>query len=66
MEELLALMKYTVNHNDAHAQELAELAQELQAAGKSHAYRQVMDAVAQFDVANARLDAVLRNLSAEE
>ena len=66
MEELLALMKYTVGHNDAHAQELAELAQELQAAGKINAYRQVMDAVAQFDVANAKLDAVLKYLSTEE
>ena len=66
LEELLALMKYTVGHNDAHAQELAELAQELQQAGKDSAYRQVMDAVAQFDVANARLDAVFKNLSNEE
>ena len=66
LEELLALMKYTVQHNDAHAQELAELAQELQLAGKTGAYRQVMDAVAQFDVANARLDAVLQNLTREE
>ena len=66
MEELLALMKYTVGHNDAHAQELAELAQDLKTAGKINAYRQVMDAVAQFDVANAKLDAVLKYLSAEE
>ena len=29
MEELLALMKFMVNHNDAHAQELAELADQL-------------------------------------
>ena len=34
MEELLALMKFMVNHNDAHAQELAELADQLQTAGK--------------------------------
>ena len=65
-EELLALMKYTVQHNDAHAQELAELAEELKVAGKTGAYRQIMDAVAQFDVANARLDAVFKYLSAEE
>ena len=66
LEELLALMKYTVQHNDAHAQELAELAEELKVAGKTGAYRQIMDAVAQFDVANARLDAVFKHLSAEE
>ena len=55
-----------MGHNDAHAQELAELAQDLKIAGKINAYRQVMDAVAQFDVANAKLDAVLRYLSDHE
>ncbi|MBR2048904.1 MAG: class I SAM-dependent methyltransferase, partial [Oscillospiraceae bacterium] len=50
MEELLALMKFMVNHNDAHAQELAELAQQLQEAGKLRAYRQIMDTVSDFDV----------------
>ena len=29
LEELLMLMKYMVSHNDAHAQELAELASQL-------------------------------------
>ena len=66
MEELLALMKFMVNHNDAHAQELAELADQLQTAGRSRAYNQIMDAVANFDVANAQLDAVLKDLAAEE
>lgn len=65
MEELLALMKFMVNHNDAHAQELAELADQLKSAGKSGAYRKIMDAVSDFDMANARLDAVLGELSAE-
>lgn len=66
MEELLALVKYTVQHNDAHAQELAELAAQLKEAGKEGAYRQIMDAVAQFDVANARLEAVRKSLTLEE
>ncbi|MBO7184284.1 MAG: class I SAM-dependent methyltransferase [Oscillospiraceae bacterium] len=65
MEELLALMKYMVGHNDAHAQELAELAHQLQTAGKGSAYRQIMDAVADFDMANARLDAVFQQLGKE-
>ncbi len=65
MEELVALMKYMVVHNDAHAQELAELADQLQAAGKSRAYREVMDTVVDFDVVNARLDAILKGLSIE-
>ena len=66
MEELLALMKFMVNHNDAHAQELAELAGQLMGAGKSRAYYQIMDAVANFDMVNAQLDAVVKELSLEE
>lgn len=66
MEELVALMKFMVNHNDAHAQELAELASQLQSTGRSHAYRQLMDAVVSFDMANAQLDAVLRELEEED
>ena len=66
MEELLALMKYMVTHNDAHAQELAELADQLRQAGKGRAYQKLMDAVASFDMANAQLDAVLKELSQEE
>lgn len=63
MEELVALMKYMVIHNDAHAQELAELADQLQSAGNARAYREVMDTVAEFDVVNARLDAILKRLA---
>ncbi len=66
MEELLALMKFMVNHNDAHAQELAELAGQLKDAGKLRAYNQIMDAVANFDMVNAQLDAVVKELTAEE
>lgn len=67
-EELLALMKYMVGHNDAHAQELAELADQLRAAGKSGASQELMDVVADFDIVNARLNALLKSLttSAEE
>ncbi len=66
MEELLTLMKYMVGHNDAHAQELSELASQIQSGGKTRAYRQIMDAVAGFDMANAQLDAVLKELLLEE
>ena len=65
MEELLMLMKYMVSHNDAHAQELAGLAEELKEAGKLRAYRRIMDAVAEFDMANAKLDSVFKELSEE-
>ena len=66
MEELLALMKYMVSHNDTHAQEMAELAAKLRDAGKLQAYRQIMDAVADFDVLNAKFDAILTMLMQEE
>lgn len=63
MDELLALMKYMVGHNAAHAQELAELAHQLDEAGNHAAYHRVMDAVASFDVGNATLSAVLDDLT---
>ncbi len=65
MEELLVMMKYLVSHNDAHAQEVAELAGQLMSAGKNTAYDQIMDAVADFDMVNAKLAAVLETLSEE-
>ena len=63
LEELLALMTFTVKHNDAHAQELAELADQLRTSGKARAYQKIMDAVANFDMVNAQLDAVVRDLT---
>lgn len=65
MDELLALLKYTLQHNDAHAQELAELADRLRQAGRGDAYGRVMDAVADFDMVNGKLGAVLTALSAD-
>ena len=66
LDEMLALMKFMVSHNDAHAQELAELAASLKDAGKDRAYRTIMNAVSDFDMANAQLDAVLKELSADK
>lgn len=65
MNELLVLMKYLVSHNDAHAQEIADLARELLNAGENIAYDEIMDAVADFDMVNAKLDAVLNQLTGE-
>ena len=65
MEELLAVLGYMVSHNDAHAQEVAELAERLLDTGRRRAYDRLMDAVSDFDVANAKLDAVLKELQAE-
>ena len=66
LEELLVMMKYLVSHNDAHAQEVADLARELMAAGKDVAYDEIMDAVSDFDMVNAKLAAVLSKLTVEE
>lgn len=62
MEELLALMKYMVGHNASHARELAELAVQLEKAGRHVAYEQVMAAVSDFEKGNLRLSAVLASL----
>ena len=66
LEELLVMMKYLVSHNDAHAQEVADLARNLQGAGKIEVYDEIMDAVSDFDMVNAKLAAILERLSAEE
>ena len=66
LEELLVMMKYLVSHNDAHAQEVADLASELMAAGKDVAYDEIMDAVSDFDMVNAKLAAILNKLSTED
>ena len=62
MEELVALMKYMVGHNAAHAKELADLAAKLQDAGSRTAYEQVMAAVSDFEKGNMRLSMVLAAL----
>ena len=62
MEELVALMKYMVGHNAAHAKELADLAVQLQKAGSPSAYEQVMAAVSDFEKGNMRLSVVLAAL----
>ena len=66
LEELLVMMKYLVSHNDAHAQEVADLAQELMVAGKDVVYDEIMDAVSDFDMVNAKLAAILNQLSTED
>ena len=65
MDEMMALMKFMVAHNEAHAEELAQLAQQLEEAGRRSAYRRVMDAVSYFDMGNATLAAVLDELAVE-
>ena len=62
MEELVALMKYMVGHNAAHAKELADLASKLDQAGNHAAFEQVMAAVSDFEKGNMRLSVILASL----
>ena len=61
--ELVALMKYMVGHNAAHANELAQLAGKLKDMGENMAYDQVMMAVSDFEKGNMRLSTVLAALN---
>jgi len=61
--ELVALMKYMVGHNAAHANELAQLAGKLRDMGETMAYDQVMLAVSDFEKGNMRLSTVLAALN---
>lgn len=64
-EELMALMKYMVGHNAAHAKELADLAAKLDQTGDHTAYEQVMAAVSDFEKGNMRLSVVLSSMEHE-
>ena len=61
--EVVALMQYMVNHNTAHANELAQLAGRLKDLGDTTAYEQVMQAVSDFEKGNMRLSTVLAALN---
>ena len=61
-QELMALMRYMVNHNAQHANELAGLAKQLDTLGDHVAYEQVMQAVSDFEKGNLRLVTVLSSM----
>ena len=61
-QELMALMKYMVGHNASHANELANLAKQLQEMGETAAYDQIMLAVSDFEKGNLRLSTVLASM----
>jgi len=62
MEELVALMKYMVGHNAAHAKELADLAVQLDKAGGPTPSQPGLAAGAAHDTGNMRLSVVLSSL----
>ena len=59
MQETVALLQYMVNHNAAHANELAQLGRKLTELGNREAGEQVLAAVSEFEKGNLRLSAVL-------
>lgn len=65
-DETAALLRYMVQHNSAHAQELCDLAQKLKAEGNPTACKRIMDAVSNFDVGNTILDALLQDWTKTE
>ena len=62
MEKLLNFVN--TSHSAYHA--VAGLTDQLKQAGKGRAYQRLMDAVSSFDMANAQLDAVFKELTQEE
>ena len=52
--------------HEASDQEVAELARELMIAGKDVVYDEIMDAVSDFDMVNAKLAAILDQLARED
>ena len=61
-EELTALLHYMVHHNEAHAKELAGLARQLAKAGKQPVSDTVLQAVADFEQGNRKLEKALAAL----
>ena len=62
-ERIDAVIKAISEVGIAHAEELAQLAQQMEDAGRRSAYRRVMDAVSYFDMGNATLAALLDELA---
>lgn len=62
MQETVTLMQYMVNHNAAHARELAELAKKVEELGNHAAAEQILTAVSEFEKGNLRLATVLASL----
>ena len=61
-DELLALIKYMVDHNTAHAHELEHLAAQIGEIGEQDACAKIMNAVRSFQEGNAQLANVLEDL----
>ena len=61
-EEMIALMRYMVGHNESHTKELADLAVKLLEAGNKEAYDETMLAVHDFESGNEKLKKILEKM----
>lgn len=59
LDELIALIKYLVNHNKSHNEELKELASELK---DNEAYNDIVEAISIYDKANLKLEDALKKV----
>lgn len=62
-DQLFALMKYMVAHNESHAKELADVAHQLAHTGNAGACEKIMSAVADFNAGNQKLSDVLAEMN---
>lgn len=58
-DELIALIRYMVNHNASHAKELSELAEKLDKEDAGEAFALAKDAISEFESANRKLTLAL-------
>lgn len=59
LDELIALIKYLVNHNKSHNEELKELASKLK---DNEAYNDIVEAISIYDKANLKLEDALKKV----
>ena len=65
-EETLALLRYMLDHNRHHGEELETLANQLRACGKGEAAALVAEAVAIFESGNSKLEAAVAQIAPKE
>lgn len=58
-DELVALIKYMINHNTSHTNELSDLADKLGGKNEGEAYDFVKGAISDFKAANQKLSLAL-------
>ena len=60
--KLIALLRYTIEHNKKHTEELGDLAQKAKELGKAIVYDDIVKGIEQMNSANGSLGNALKNL----